>query len=394
MGKDAYKLLTTVDTTIPENKGVLITEGYRGTMCRTVCLQRLVPICLCPRSATYNVRKRMAPRVIRGRLGRAPSVQTIIVASPACSKIMSSVGGVTSVIRTCKVPLVISRTRKTRFKFSPRFPRGTAELNTSTIVVDMRGALPTFARATLLRLYSSQVTRGGITQFLKVCRADSPSCLLVTKVRGDLRVVRGSQRVLFTTCDEELTRFQSGAGGLGALRMLRPSSFSGRRTFSFSPKGLLVLAKGDVDKRTLRRVLLQRCNLRVRVTDKGCMITVASVVSASRKFTQLSSTLRYVSKAIHGGRRAKIVSPQRVCQRRGAIVAVSRTLSTRRGAIQLRRTAKRIDKSCICLCPPKVPVLIPNRTVSIRATRAVQRYVQLNLRMRKLPSLAYVGIIG
>lgn len=192
IGKDATKLLATVSTTIPRNKGLVLTHGYRGTICRDVCLQQLAPICLCPSVIPKaSLTNALAGRRVRTTLVRGPSTSTILLASPACSKVATSVTPVTRAIRQFKGVLVMSTTRKTRFKFRPKFPGDPITLKTSLAVMDLRGAVPYLARATLLLRGNDQIDARQLQLFRKVCRADSPSCLVVTTVSSYVSVIGG-----------------------------------------------------------------------------------------------------------------------------------------------------------------------------------------------------------
>lgn len=391
VGKDSKTVLTTISTTISGKKRVLITEGYRGTICRTVCLQRLDTACVCPRrSPGLKVGKKVSPNHIRVCLTRGPRVRTILVASPACSKVISSITEVTRVTRRCNIPLVISRTRKTRFQFSSCFPISTTRLNTSIIVGDIRGALPYLARAKIVRLYDSHIDQRGLGHFLKVCRDDDPSCVLVDDVSTYVSGLRHRKSRVFHIFARGLRGTHEHLSRYGCVQLIAPRTYRYREIFSFSESGVLLSAIGDsLGNQRLRGVLQERFRLRVRVRTRGCILTLTTINSATRNFRELYSTVRRVSHHRSLGCERRAIRGRPLGGKGvGRIVQVSRTVSTRDRQYPLSRYVKQASKRFTCLCPPKVPLVIPKRRVSKRFMGGIEECLRRNFRIRNLDSRA------
>lgn len=311
IGKDAIKLLDTIVKYARHNNEVLVTEGYRGSMCGTMCVGRLHPMCVCPRfSRRASLGNRVRMSRVGGLLRRCRSVRTIIVISPACRKIISSVRTVTRVIRRCGVPLVISRTRNTRFKFRSCFPRGTGAQNTSIIVRDLRGALPSLARATLLRVGKECTSHREVEGCLRVLRSDDPSCVLVTSVSRYIQTVSRHERRVVSACIRYLRRTERELGRLGGVGLVRTRRCS-QSGVMLSMGGLGGASERILGKGQFRRVL-ESCRLRVRVTSKSCIVTVAKPKSARRKVSELIRTIVRVSggvlyRRLSKGSRSRVV---------------------------------------------------------------------------------------
>lgn len=364
MGNSAINLLDTVFTTTSSKSGVVVTEGYRGDICSTYLLERLGIICTRP--GFSRVRK-VCARLRRTRtselVGLRPSTGTVILAIPACRKVADYVA--------TGVPVVTSNTRTTRFPFKsfPGCP------DTSVIVSDLRGALPTLARATITGVCGRGFARE-FGFFVSVLRADSPDCLLVTSTSQYYRCLRGSGHS-FTRCSTLLSGFCSGAG-LHGLSFV-PGSSGDEVYISATGYG--------VDNSRLTRTLQGGFNVRPRTTCLRRIVLVSAITSARGGLSTLSATLARVSLLLAPTGPGSLRGPPYSNGVRGVALPGRFRTATLRGYV------KGVYTRFVCTCPPSVPLVAPGSRVATSFLGLVERFGTTKARLIDSSKLLVSGYV-
>lgn len=401
---------------------ILIARNCHKAVYHAAFLQELSVVYLYPESAEYGILGQITPEAVAEALERQlhplgqnltgqrqtdlqvfkgqSRIAAVVITSPTYDGIVSDIRGISKVVHSYGIPLIVDEAHGAHFGLYEGFPENAVQLGADAVILSLHKTLPAFTQTALLHLCSQRISAERIGKYLAIFESSSPSYILMAGIEKCLRFVTEEGEKAFREFHQRLKNFQDAVSDLQALKVLRQQDFDRKAAYDFDLSKLLIVTEIEgYSGKMLQEELREEFHLELEMAAGNYALAMTSVCDTDEGFNRLSEALHNIDKRLRAlehppeNQGKTVIVPEALYKGNPKIMEIHEADARPVRAADLREAAGAVSADYVSIYPPGIPVLVPGEQIAEERLKQISACIQCGLIVEGLPASNRINIV-
>ncbi len=393
-------ILAAICAAVQKGNKILAARNSHKAVYHAIFLQELSPVYLYPESTKYGILGQITPETVAEALERQPQAAAVVITSPTYDGVVSDIQGISDVVHSYGIPLIVDEAHGAHFGFFKGFPENAAHLGADAVILSLHKTLPSFTQTALLHLCSQRIPAERVRKYLAIFESSSPSYILMAGIEKCLRFVEEEGEGAFWGFYQRLKRFQDAVSDLQVLKVLSKQDFGDKSAYDFDPSKLLILTGTEsYSGKMLQDELREEYNLELEMAAGNYALAMTSVCDTDEGFARLSKALHKIDKRLQsleylpGNRRKITIVPEALYKKNIKVMEIHEADAKQVRAADLQDAAGAVCADYVSVYPPGIPVLVPGERITDERLQQIDACIRCGLTVEGLSASNRINIV-